>query len=414
MADTDEAEDTSYEGLSDDKAGLIKYLREEAYAVRDCFTRYSVQVMAVSGGLLVAIAKFQTEEPHIGLLSFFPVVLILLVLQMGIHKYATSNRLLGYELHLQRTAHYLSRDNCHEIIESVGWEEAMRAWRVVQPTLWQTIYQPVVHEAKFSFLPQWPIRLYPLLDTLTAKVLKRLAAFIVDREQFDRWYYVIAIRKDIERSIDEQLNKNDAEQGKDGYVGYWFDQARAFSRLKDREKLELSYNPGGYLGTMMFLFMLVIATCFFLLYVSLAQAWAEFATIVHQQEPALISKIGIAALNSLATVFVLGGSFAVAAALKNINSRIRTLESGLLSIHSCAILWEAIVLAHLRSLEKLHFFNEDFPTKTMHGYTNAIAHQADEISKHAVKIHKWIDDVRSELNKMLQQLHFQKRTRAPI
>jgi hypothetical protein len=414
MTHADDAEGTLDEGHSDDKAELIKYLREEAYAVRDCFTRYSVQVMAVSGGLLVAIAKFQTEDSHVGLLSFFPVVLILLVLQMGIHKYATSNRLLGYELHLQRTAHYISRDSCHEIIESVGWEEAMRAWRIVQPTLWQTIYQPVVHEAKFSFVPQWPIRLYALLDTLTAKVLKRLVAFIVDREQFDRWYYVIAIRKDIERSIDEQLRKDDAEQDKDGYVGYWFDQARAFNRLKDRENLELSYNPGGYLGTMMFLFMLVIATCFILLYVSLAQAWAQFATIVHQQEPAFISKTGIAMLDLLATIFVLGGSFAVAAALKNINSRVRILESGLLSIHSCAILWEAIVLAHLRSLENLHFFNEDYPTKTMHGYTNAIAHRADEISKHAVKIHKWIDDVRSELNKMLQQLHFQKRTRSPL
>ena len=413
MAHTDGAEGTLDEDLSDDKAELIKYLREEAYAVRDCFTRYSVQVMAVSGGLLVAIAKFQTEDPHIGLLSFFPVILVLLVLQMGIHKYATSNRLLGYELHLQRTAHYISRDNCHTIIESVGWEEAMRAWRIVQPTLWQTIYQPVVHETKFSFVPEWPIRLYARLDTLTANVLKRLVAFIVDREQFDRWYYVIAIRKDIERSIDEQLNKDDAEREKDGYVGYWFDQARAFNWLKTREKLKLSYNPGGYLGTMMFLFMLVIATCFFLLYVSLAQAWVEFASTVSRQEPAFISAIGIAVLNLLATVFVVGGSFAVAAALKNINSRVRILESGLLSIHSCAILWEAIVLAHLRSLENLQFFNEGYPTKTMHGYTNAIAHQADGISEHAVKIHKWIDDVRSELNKMLQRAHFQKRTPAP-
>jgi hypothetical protein len=114
---------------------------------------------------------------------------------MGIHKYATSNRLLGYELHLQCTAHYLSPDESHELFENVGWEEAMRAWRVVQPTLWHTIYQPVVPATVLDAPRQWPLRLYALLDEITAKVLKRLTEFIVDSAQFDRWYYVIAIKK---------------------------------------------------------------------------------------------------------------------------------------------------------------------------------------------------------------------------
>jgi hypothetical protein len=124
---------------------IINYLRHEAYAVRDCFTKYSIQILAVSGAILIPLAQFQKDLFYIGFLAFFPILLIMYVLMMGIHKYGTSNRLLGYELHLQRTAHFMSSDHCHAIMRQVGWEEAMRAWRVVQPTLWGRIYQPAGH-----------------------------------------------------------------------------------------------------------------------------------------------------------------------------------------------------------------------------------------------------------------------------
>jgi hypothetical protein len=39
----------------------INYLRREACAVRDCFTRYSLQILAVSGAFLVPLAQFQKD-----------------------------------------------------------------------------------------------------------------------------------------------------------------------------------------------------------------------------------------------------------------------------------------------------------------------------------------------------------------
>src|SRR5882672_8474459 len=119
--------------LESESEGMIKYLRNEAYSVRDCFTRYAIHTLAASGAISVAIAKFQADNYYFGFLAFFPVIMIFHILAMGTHKYATSNRLLGYELHIQRTARYISRDNCHEMMRKVGWEEAMRAWRVIQP-----------------------------------------------------------------------------------------------------------------------------------------------------------------------------------------------------------------------------------------------------------------------------------------
>jgi hypothetical protein len=43
---------------------IINYLRHEAYSVRDCFARYSIQMLAVSGAILVPLAKFQEDLPR--------------------------------------------------------------------------------------------------------------------------------------------------------------------------------------------------------------------------------------------------------------------------------------------------------------------------------------------------------------
>lgn len=385
----------------DEKVTLIGYLRNEAYAVRDCFTRYSIQALAVSGGLVVAIAKFQTENPYTGLISIFPIILIILVLQMGVHKFATSNRLLGYELHLQRTAHYISRDNCQEIIENVGWEEAMRAWRIVQPTLWHNIYEPQVPKATGSSSLTGLERIYRRFDSLIAKSIRKSLSLFVEGKNFNLWYYTIATRNEIDRSIESGTKI-------DGYVGYWFDQSKAFDRLREEpDKFEVAYNPGGYLGTMTLLFVLSIAICVSLQYLALAQIWLGYLSKTIY-ELGLGSRLAIVVLNLAITIFVIATSFAVCAALRNINSRIQTLESGLLSIHSCAILWEAVVLAHLRALEELHFFDEGYPVKTMHGYTKAIARQANDIAANYVtRIHAWIDKVRVELDKKIEEQDIQ-------
>jgi hypothetical protein len=86
-----EVDDHSLESAPED-ARTVGYLRAEAYAVRDRFTRYSLQILAVTGAILVAIARFQGEMPLIGLMAIFPILLLFHVLIMGVHKYGTSNR----------------------------------------------------------------------------------------------------------------------------------------------------------------------------------------------------------------------------------------------------------------------------------------------------------------------------------
>jgi hypothetical protein len=324
---------------------FITHLRREAYAVRDCYTRYSIQILAVSGALLVAIAKFQTENaPYIGLMGFFPVILILMVFSMGAHKFGTSNRLLGYELHLQRVAHYPNRDRCHELMQSVGWEEAMRAWRVVAPTLWAKIYRP--------------------------------SDFFFKRFSF------VMIRGSIVAEISEGAKK-------DRSYGFWFDQERSLRVLKAThpDYKAVQYNAGGFLKTNILVFWCALVACLILPLIAVINMW-------HLSKPGEgVPEIVVVAV-TVCFVFAVALTFL---GWLNVFSRIRILESGLQSIHSSAIIWEAAILAHLRALKALKFYGR-VAGLSMHGYSEEIAAQAYEISQNATRIHAWISTARVEIN----------------
>jgi len=123
---------------------LISQLRSESYQVKDCFTRHSFQAMAASCALLILIARFQVDNLEVGILSVLPIVLLFTVADMGMHKYATSNRLMGYELYLYRLHHYTSTEKLSSQLTAVGWEEAMQAWRVVHSNLFHNLYKRVL------------------------------------------------------------------------------------------------------------------------------------------------------------------------------------------------------------------------------------------------------------------------------
>jgi len=66
------------------------------------------------------------------------------------HRYQTVNRNLGFELHLSRLKDYarIGTVEWAEKMTEVGWEEVMCAWRIVQPTLFNALY-----DAKPTVLP---------------------------------------------------------------------------------------------------------------------------------------------------------------------------------------------------------------------------------------------------------------------
>jgi len=399
-----DVEDHSLETAPED-ARTVGYLRAEAYAVRDCFTRYSLQILAVTGAILVAIARFQGEMSLIGLMAIFPILLLFHVLIMGVHKYGTSNRLLGYELHLQRTAHYSKRDRCHELFKTVGWEEAMRAWRIIQPSLWNCIYEPSTPTGDHAGIPgsgtSNPKRSHERVRKAISKfmqlfyrwekwILENWISIVVDPDWLKLWVYPLNIKQGITKQIESESLK-----GPESYFGYWFDQSKALERYRTDG---IIYNAGGYLRTFSIIFLMALAMCLAVIGIAILQLW-YFSFIADGYR--LVGGFVLSVLLSIIFPFLATLVFVV---WRNIRGRIQILEHGLQSIHSTAIIWEAIILAHLLTLSNLRFYDKGYEQKiTMHGYTNSMALQAKQILDYVPNIHEWIDIARVELDKTIRQ-----------
>lgn len=139
---------------------IIKQLRSEASELKECFTRFSFQAIALSAAMFGIIAKFQPETPYVGLSGIVIGLLTLSIARVGTYKYASANRHYGYELHLSRL-HRIRIErkgiNRSDDYYDTGWEEAMKAWRVVQATVFARIYQTKKGKPNL-LLPYWSER----------------------------------------------------------------------------------------------------------------------------------------------------------------------------------------------------------------------------------------------------------------
>lgn len=296
-----------------DEAALIDMLRKEAQNVKDCFTRFSFQGLAFSTAILSAVARYQIDYPLIGLSSFGVIVLLLVIARIGTYKYATANRHFGYELHLQRSCHMPDREGgWQDYMRNIGWEEAVRAWRVVQAT------------------------------------------------QFRYLYYTISMWPNHRRKI--RTPKNEQE----GYL--WFMPSALVG--------DAGYHAGSYLKTMLSVFYLMIFLAIVSNVAMIVQLWPQIS--IH---PAL----------QWGTIFfefiVLD---AIIIRIIGNDRRRKILEQEILSIHSCGIMWQAVVVAHFRAIAVL---SKQYPdgSGNLKNYTHELAVQAVDLRENIFRIHDWID-----------------------
>jgi len=59
------------------------------------------------------------------------------------------------------------------------------------------------------------------------------------------------------------------------------------------------------------------------------------------------------------------------------------LEDGLLSIHSCAIVWEAVVICHYLAIRD---------TSNLRSYTTVLAKYAQDAAENTFSILQWLDE----------------------
>lgn len=152
---------------------LLLQLRAEANTANADFTRYAFRALAGSGIALSAIVEFMFFPPFsvflgsqhaqghswIGLAAVIVLIFVLMVLRMGTYSATLSNRLLAYELHLARIRDIPQnmRGRWKSCYREISYEEAMRAWRIVQGSLYRAVCEPpnffVPSRYKFRFRP---------------------------------------------------------------------------------------------------------------------------------------------------------------------------------------------------------------------------------------------------------------------
>jgi hypothetical protein len=341
---------------SDDEWRLIEQLRGEASEVKHCFTTYSLSALALSGAALGAVLGTLKAAPTVRYAPLALIPLLMIVSRLGIYKFATANRNNGYELHLARCRHE-GREKSPAELPTLGgvpylipWEEALRAWRIVQATLFRVAYNtperdPIARRLNgmhMGFLNRFLPHIYRHSDD-TKRVIER---------------YQGSVRHGTYNSV---LG--------DQYP--WFMPALLVKTLAAGDRPAV-YHGGTFIREM--LGVLLWAQLFLLIPLGLSVDWTRPLTLHRQLDFAvLVATLALVVLRYL-----------------RVRRRREILEEEMLCIHSCAITWEAVVLAHLLAVTKVQ--------RPLWHYTEALAAVAHEMAKSTFDIFGWIEWAKGELH----------------
>jgi uncharacterized membrane protein len=345
---------------------LIEELRTEAAAAKSCFTTFSFQTIAFSAAVLGIIFNTIKDNPMSALAVIPGVSLLMIVCRIGIYKYMTANRNYGCQFYLEQSRIFWDKSQetndlkkaWELMIKTRNWEQIFRVWRIIQPTIFRTIYRT----------PSTNIidAIHPSMYQLTKEAKKQLSKYLT-------------------KEAKKQTSKYHPSLEKKDDVYPWF-MVKTISRFK-----QVEYYSGTYLKNMLLL--LLIMQYLFLIPLVIA-----IVNFLDENNP-LYEGVKSAKVDLLILAFWILLTLIIFRHIR-IYRRRKIIEDELLSIHSCAITWKMVVLAHYRTLkiaeqfcEKkrltksdiCYFYNFD------RFYLENIAKEAYEIANNVFQIHTWID-----------------------
>lgn len=314
---------------------------DEASEVKQCFTNFAFQGLLLTAAFFGFLTKFYPTDstkcmPFV-LLWLFCLVIILVIIrivEIGIHKYSTANRNYGYVLHLDRTYDYeqiTSRDDLEEKIRQVGWEEGMFAWRIIQPIISEEIYKQRTKIERFCF---------PFLFTERDKY----------RTSKYHWW-------NTEHLINETVDR----------------------KLSGKKTKMMSFHPGSYLQKTQRLMHILCMFVFAVFSISYLTECICFHKWLNEK----FNWIAYQNIIILLVYFLIWLFFLLLLLHTMIRQRERRhiLEKGLLSIQSCAVVWRLVILAHLKTVEEGTSYK---------GYTLRLVDNANIIIDNLHSIHETV------------------------
>jgi hypothetical protein len=301
------------------KRNLVTQLRSEVRDVKDCFTRFAFQGSALATVVMGFILNAH-ERPEVAWVAVPTIFLLMLICRVAIFKYTTANRNLGYELHLDRLATYVRNGDFATRarvaqLEGIGWEEALRAWRVVQASIFAALYKvPQIEADRSSILPEklfkrwrWPRHLDPGLFCLKGKA------------------------QGLEAAADHLYDFRDDAAFADGPYAWW--NQKKLTEHNDGSGISSHYHTGNFLKDVLFGLNVMQWSLFLLL------TWSVIPFLWDRRLP-------LAEGLCLVIVIALLGAVMAARQIR-VRRRRLILEEELVSIHSCAITWAAVTIVHV-------------------------------------------------------------------
>ena len=374
-----EKENTFFE----EEVDLIKHLRQEARDVKQCFTTYSYQALIFSSAVL-GVAFSTLQHYRYAVFSVVPVIVFLMIIcRTGIFKYSTANRIYGYELHLERikTMYRFGKDDSTDkvldLYKFIGWEEAQRAWRIIQTAIFRRIYKTPDEDKIAFFLKKNHVNFInyfrPDLYALKAETKELLDIFKS---------CVGSTGQEFQCGFDTCLFKGPCGKGDECKEYPWFMvdylSENGIKNVMTREEGEngcpgsglgtqSTYHAGSYLKNI--LGVLILAQ-----WLLLTPLVIDFCMSLGGKDHSPPRWL---------TLFVLiVTSILIFLRQTRITRRRRILENELLSIHSCAIVWQAVVIAHYSALKRTN--------GTFHHYTQYLSLEAKCLRECTYVIHDWI------------------------
>lgn len=356
--------------FEDEEKELIAELRGEAEAVKDCFTKYSFQSVGLSAAAYGIILRVQQDAPLASLASLLMILLLLSVVRIGIHKYETANRHYGYQLHLERRRFFVASDpGWSPEMRKIGWEQAIYAWRVIEPQLYRKLYVkspfiiPTLRTALFGDARSW-VRPIPT-DSVTRF------------DTFNFFMRIIRLVPKWRKFIDEnQGNKTEENQGKKAKCT----EEPASNANEDQDcEICLDYpffEAGSYLKkTFNILHIFCFAGVGVMIIALLSALMKENSDVLLFEKIVLIFAIPLSI-------------FAILVRMYRIVIKREILESEFGSINTSAIIWYAVVVAHHRAFKALE--SDGQARVDFQGYTKKLLDERDKICGHAENIYAYI------------------------
>ena len=339
----------------------VEFIRHEATSVKECFTTQAHQTLIISSTILSACvgALHLRIELHflLSIASFLAIILCLTTIRVGCHKFNTANRTVAYQIHLSRAVDYkeASKNIKSKLIEKelrrINWEEAMFAWRMVQPVIFHFFYKEIFMGLCFK-------------------------RFKNNKCRFDEQY------QDYSRYIHEYP---------------WYDSKEIIKlcNTSHNHKFPAEYYPGTYLKSMLNMLYAVMCIGLLIFWYSLKEIMKNILS-----SSTILLTFGSYLLLIFSILFTL---FIIHGVIKSY-LRCKILESGLLSIQTSGFVWRIVCVAHLiakfesikESKSKINIKNQIY-----NGYTEKLAIVASNLVYKLKDPHFWLEEQEKKIYKFL-------------